>query len=58
MNKPRPGRVRLSVFLCLLVLLVPAAALAADLTGRITDRSGGALPKAVVTALNIATSEP
>ena len=31
---------------------------AADLTGRITDRSGGVLPQAVVTALNIATSEP
>ena len=57
MNKPRPCLVRLSMFLCLLVLLFPAAALAADLTGRITDRSGGVVARSVVTALNIATGE-
>ena len=58
MNKPRPMRVRLSVFRCLLVvLLFPAAAMAADLTGRVTDRSGGVLTKSIVTALNIATGE-
>jgi outer membrane receptor protein involved in Fe transport len=57
MSKPRTVPVRLFVVVCLLAFLFPAAALAADLTGRITDRSGGVLPKAVVTALNIATGE-
>ncbi|HUF48785.1 MAG TPA: TonB-dependent receptor [Vicinamibacterales bacterium] len=39
----------------LLVLCVPAWALAGDLAGRVTDRSGGVLPGAVIRLLNIAT---
>ncbi len=57
MARPRTVPVRVFVVVCLLAVLFPAAVLAADLTGRITDRSGGAVPKSTVTALNIATGE-
>src|SRR5262245_48663654 len=55
MSTGRTLAVRMSVVVC--VLLLPAAALAADVTGKITDRSGGVLPRAAVTALNIVTGE-
>ena len=57
MFQPRTVSVRQLVFVCVLLLGVPAAAMAGDLSGRITDRSGGVLPKATVRAVNIATSE-
>ena len=51
----RTAAVRMSLVVC--VLLLPAAALASEVTGRVTDRSGGVLPRAAVTALNIVTGE-
>jgi len=41
----------------LLVILVSSPALAGDLAGRVTDRSGGVLPGAVVTLLNIVNNQ-
>jgi len=43
-------------FVCL-IFLVHVPAWAGDLEGRVADRSGGVLPNAVVTVLNIANSE-
>jgi outer membrane receptor protein involved in Fe transport len=39
------------------LILLPVAAWAADLTGRVTDQSGGVLPRATVTALNTVTGD-
>jgi len=41
----------------LLILVFASLAFAGDLTGRVTDRSGGALPGATVKLLNVATGE-
>ncbi|HSG00201.1 MAG TPA: TonB-dependent receptor [Vicinamibacterales bacterium] len=44
-------------FVVCLLLLLAVPAIAGDLEGRIADRSGGVLPNATVTVLNIANTE-
>ncbi len=48
---------RAGVLAFLLVFLLPSPGLAGDLAGRVTDRSGGVLPGAVVKLLNIVNNE-
>lgn len=42
---------------CLVLLLLPTSARAADISGSLTDRSGGALRNATVRLLNVATEQ-
>jgi outer membrane receptor protein involved in Fe transport len=48
-------RLALTFLFCLLAL--PDVSAAGDLTGRVTDRTGGVLPGAIVRLLNVATGE-